>query len=743
MLVIHLVLALCVSRTLAAPSSRAAHQDGFVGTRDTAGRSSIPGPTGEPSLERARRVELARSAGDAPRVRARRLDPARSAGDASPARVSAPPAVEPHTLAPAGAGPDARPLLAPLFQDHAVLQRDRPIPIWGYAAPGEIVSISIGGRTARAAGGASGRWRAELPAMEAGGPHTLTVTSSSGRAATVTDILVGDVWLCSGQSNMELPVSRTLDAEDEIRRAANDSIRLLTVAHADSPALLEELRSPVAWRKAAPETVRSFSATCYYFARELQKTVKVPMGLIHSSWGGSNIEAWIGAAGLRAAGGFDERLDLLDLYARDRAAAVARLGEMWEAWWRSRAPAGDEPWRSRPDDGWRSVPASLGSWRAWGVPELAAFDGMLWFRRVVRVTAAQAARGATLALGRVDEVDQTWVNGRAVGNSFGWGTPRQYTLPPGTLREGDNLVVVNVLSTWDDGGLLGPPEAMALRFDDGSEIPISEGWQYRIVPPAAGHPPRAPWHAIGGLTTLYNAMIAPLAPYAVRGVAWYQGESNTGAPETYETLLAALMADWRRSFEAELPFLVVQLPNFGPAPTRPVESGWARLREAQRRAVARDGRAALVVTIDIGDRRELHPPDKQEVGRRLARAARHLVYGEPISPSGPVAQRAVREGGCVVVTFGGVEGRLVAYSATEPIGFELCGADQASCRFVRAAIDGHHVVIADETGAATRVRYCWGDGPICTLYDESDLPAGPFELPIAPSSRGAREPGTP
>jgi sialate O-acetylesterase len=655
--------------------------------------------------------------------------------------VSARPLTAQAAAAASAARPDGPPLLAPLFQDHAVLQRDRPIPIWGQAEAGETVSIALAGHTARATADASGRWRAELPALPAGGPHALTVTTASGRKQTASDVLVGDVWLCSGQSNMELPVSRTTNGEAEARRSANDSIRLLTVAHTDSPAPQDEFLAPVSWQAAAPETVRSFSGACYYFARELQKTVKVPMGLIHSSWGGSNIEAWISAAGLRAVGGFDEQMDLLDLYSRDPAAAVARLGDIWAKWWHAHGPDsfGKDPWRSPSEQGWQPAPAGLGSWTKYGVPELSAFNGMIWYRKTARVGADEAAQPARLALGNIDEVDQTWVNGRPIGNTFGWGTPRTYELPPGVLHEGENLVVVSVLSTWGEGGLLGPPDAMALRFADGSSVALGDGWRYKVVPPSVGLPPRGPWHAIGGLTTLYNAMIAPLGSYGLRGALWYQGESNTDAPEKYEALLSGLMADWRRSFGPDLPFLVVELPNFGPAPTKPVESGWAGVREAERRAVARDPHAGLAVTIDIGDRHELHPPNKQEVGRRLARAARHVVYGEAISPSGPAAQAAFRENGRVVVTFDGVDGRLVAYSANEPIGFELCGAERGSCRFVRAAIDtvdGRRVVIGGEEGTAdaTRVRYCWGDGPICTLYDEADLPAGPFELPIASSA---------
>jgi sialate O-acetylesterase len=626
------------------------------------------------------------------------------------------------------------PLLGPLFQDHAVLQRDRPIPIWGDARPGERVTVSLGGRSVEAVAGPSGRWEATLPALVAGGPFSLVALSASGSRATADDVMVGDVWLCSGQSNMAWPVRLTLNAENEIRQATNGSIRVLTVGRAASPTPLERPPAPLTWQVASPDTVKDFSAACYYFARELRKTVPVPMGLINSSWGGANIEAWIGGSGLKAVGGFDEHLDLLELYAKDPAAATTRLGRAWEQWWRGRAPQGaqGEPWRSVDEEGWSDVPPAMTDWKTWGVKQLENLNGMVWFRRRFELTAAQAAQPAVLALGAIDELDQTWVNGEPAGNSFGWATPREYQLPAGRLREGPNLVVVNVFSAWDKGGMFGPADAMALRLQDGTVVPLGGSWRYRAVPPAVGLPPRGPWHSIGGLTTLHNAMIAPLAPYGLRGVLWYQGESNADAPDRYRELLGGLMADWRRLFGQDLPLLVVQLPNFGPAPTAPVDNGWARVREAQRLAVAGDARSGLVVTIDIGDRQELHPPNKQEVGRRLAHAARHVVYGETISPSGPVPLSVRRYGSRVVVGFRGVEGKLLAYSSNQPIGFEVCGADQASCRFVSAAIQGNTAQLDVGSAAAppTRVRYCWGAGPVCTLYDESGLPAGPFELEV-------------
>jgi sialate O-acetylesterase len=630
----------------------------------------------------------------------------------------------------AGAQP---PLLDEMFQDHAVLQRDRPIPVWGVARPGDQVIVSFNASTVRAHADPSGYWRLMLPAMAAGGPYSLSARAQSGASQSLSDVLVGDVWLCSGQSNMELPVSRTLDAAREIDASANNLIRVLTVTHASSPAPLKHFAAPVQWQPAAPATIRDFSATCYYFARELQKTVAVPLGLIHASFGGSSIEPWLSEAALREVGGFDERLDLLRLYARDPQAGTQGFADLWERWWRARAPAGSTPWKVAAGDpkDWHDVPLPMRDWKTWGVPELANHDGMVWFRRSVTLTAQQAAGTAALSLGAIDEVDETWVNERVVGNSFGWATPRTYSVPPGVLHAGENTIVVNVLSTWDAAGMYGPADQMALHFADGSTAPLGGEWRYQFVPDSMGYPPRTPWESIGGLSSLYNAMIAPIEPYGLRGVAWYQGESNTGSAGQYQQLLAALMRGWRLKFGSDLPFLIVQLPNFGPSPAAPAASDWANLREAQRRAVAGDPNAALAVTIDVGDRRELHPPNKQEVGRRLARAARHLVYGESLSPSGPTPLSARRQRDHILVAFRNIEGGLVSFSAKDPIGFELCGAAQSSCRFVSATLQPDAVLLDSAAVAApTRVRFCWGDGPVCNLYDQSGLPAGPFELDI-------------
>lgn len=632
-------------------------------------------------------------------------------------------------------------LLHPMFRDHAVLQRDRPVAIWGRAASGDEVTVTLAGATATARADASGRWAATLPPMGAGGPHTLTASAASGARATASDVLVGDVFLCSGQSNMVLQVHRALDSRAEIANSANDSIRMLTVPLVASPTPLETFRTPVEWQVAAPTTTPDWSATCYYFARELQKTVPVPMGLVHASWGGSNIRPWMSEAALHAAGDYEAGLEVLRLYAADPAAAARRWGALWEEWWRSRTSArpGAEPWSvgSIQAQDWGTAPASLGFWERWGVPELATFDGMVWYRTTVQLTEEQAASGAVLSLGTIDEIDQSWVNARPVGYTSGPGTDRLYALPAGVLRAGANVIVISALDTYGTGGLYGPAEKRALRLASGAVIPLDGVWHYQVVRSDTGARPRAPWEATGGLSTLYNAMIAPIGPYGFRGVVWYQGESNTGEAERYQSLLAGFVADWRGRFGADLPFLVVQLANYGGAPTTPVESGWAQLREAQRRAVANDAHAGLAVAIDIGDRYDIHPANKQELGRRLARAARHVVYGEAIAPSGPVPLGAQRQGEHVVVTFGDVEQELVAYSAAGPIGFELCGAAQGSCRFAGARIEGTRVRLDVEAGTApVRVRYCWADSPVCTLFDRAGLPAGPFELPVGTEAGG-------
>jgi sialate O-acetylesterase len=655
--------------------------------------------------------------------------------------------------------------LNPLFQDHAVLQRGKPISVWGQGTAGETVTVSLqaaataesatgataaqgaravaGSRTAQTRVGSDGRWSTTLPAIEAGGgPYDLTAKTTTGATQSAHDILVGDVFLCSGQSNMEMSVLRSGDSYGEINnKPANNTIRWLNVAHAVSSTPRASFANPVSWQISSPGTVADWSAVCLFFARELQPTINVPIGLIQSTWGGSNIRPWISAQTLHALGGYEPGLSVLATYAKDPAAGQRQLAGQWEQWWRTASgdEAGAEPWAAKAAGEWRTAPATLGDWRTWGDPELTTFTGLVWFRTEFSLTPAQLKslkQPATLTLGKINQVDETWINGRAVGNTFGYEEPRTYALPANMLHAGTNILVVNALSTYGVGGLLNGGPDRALHLPNGETIPLNGTWHYRVVPKKFGSPPRAPWESVGGLTTLYNAMIAPLGPYTLRGALWYQGESNTSENQTYRGLLNGMMTDWRRQFGPELPFLIVQLPNYGPFASAPGESEWAGLREAQRLAVQSDPHAGLGVTIDVGEPRNLHPTDKQDVAKRLVRAARHVIYGDSTPPSGPTPLRASRNGQEVTIEFGDIEKGLVVYGHDEPIGFELCGDAPGSCRFADAELSGSQVKLTAAPGTTpTRIRYLWADSPICTLFDSSGVPPGPFELRLPSGER--------
>jgi sialate O-acetylesterase len=625
-------------------------------------------------------------------------------------------------------------LLSGLFVDHAVLQRDRPLSVYGRASAGEEVSVSIAGASASAKADAKGAWLLTLPAMAAGGPHTL-VARAGAKTQTASDILIGDVWLCSGQSNMEWPVRNTLDAESEVALSANDRIRQVTIARANSAAPRTDFDAPLEWRIAGPTTTEHFSAVCYYFVRELQKTVNVPQGIVSSNWGGSRIEPWMSEAALWPLPGYQQPLELLGEYRANKPVAFSHWGEIWQKWWNEQraVTGGSQLWASSSNSpGWTTAPADLGYWETWNVPELGRYDGMVWYRARVTLDRAQAKQAAKLSLGLVDDVDVAWVNGRAVGNTYG-DAQRLYDLPSKLLKAGENSIVVNVHDFWGNGGIYGPASERALLLADGTRVPLT-GWSYQVAPKGLGSPPHTPWESLNGVSVLYNAMIAPLGKYGLRGVAWYQGEANAGLDDArnYQALLAAWMADWRRQFDAPLPFLIVQLANFGKLVDAPVDSGWAQLRDAQRRAVAADGNAGLAVTIDIGNRDDIHPANKQDVGKRLARAARHVVYGEGLSAYGAQPVSATLAGGDISVTLGAFEGELRVIGSRDPSGFELCGTTQDTCRFVRAQLQSGGKVLLTDTNAraATRVRFCWADSPLCNLYDGAGLPVGPFEIDV-------------
>ncbi|KQZ17524.1 sialate O-acetylesterase [Caulobacter sp. Root1472] len=624
----------------------------------------------------------------------------------------------------------AAPLLAPVFTDHAVLQRGQPIRVWGAAKAGEAVELTLGEAQASATADAQGRWSATLPAREPGEPLTLTV-QAGGERQTISDLLVGDVWLCSGQSNMEYPLRRSLGGEAEAANSADPNIRLLQTGRVSLPEPTTALPREAAWRPATPESANNFSAACFFMGREIKKTTGVPVGLIDATWGGSVIQDWISRDGLHALGDYEEGLAILADYAKSPEAGMARWIAQFDRW-AAKAEPQAAAW-SRPDfddRDWKTMPAE----KLWETnPGLESFDGTIWLRATIVLTAKQAKQGAVLALGPVDDLDITFVNGRQVGSTQGWDKPRAYKIAPGVLKAGPNVVAVRAIDTGGGGGAWGPAAEKGLRFDDGSFAPLGARWRYKVSSTVAqsGVPPTPPWVGASGLSTLRNGMIAPLAPYGLKGFAWYQGEANVAEPQNYQRLLAALVGDWRQSFGGpDLPFLVVQLADFGPRQTRPVESGWAGVRDAERRVAAADPKVGLASAVDIGDIYDIHPANKQQVGHRLALQARKLAYGETtLVAAGPAPLSAMRTGAAVVVR---LDQPAVVQADVRPVGFELCDAGGA-CRFADAVLAGDQVSLAIPAGfAPVKVRFAWADSPILNLYGATGLPATPFELAITP-----------
>ena len=609
--------------------------------------------------------------------------------------------------------------LGAVWSEHAVIQRGQPIVVEGIASPAARVAGTLGTEPAAAIADAEGRFALRFaPRAASAQPATLAV-SAGDETVSVGDLLVGDVWLCSGQSNMEFPLSRALNGDMEAGLASDPLLRLLqvpkTIAYVPDRVFGKDTR----WSLAAPETAAPFSAACYFMARELRRARGVPVGAVNASWGGSKVTPWLDPdAGAALAGASD--MALLALFAKDRLAAVTQFAPRWQAWY-SGVTGGSQPW-ARPDAlTWQAVPAITG-WLGWKDTPLALKPiGTVWLRRQVTLTAAEAKAGATLALGVMDDMDTTFVNGHAVGNTFGWDEERAYRVPGAFLRAGVNEILVAVTNTYGNGGFASPADRLALRLDGGRAIPLADSWRFAIAPTTA-EPPRSPWDANAGVGLMHNRMIAPLGHFAMEGAAWYQGESDIGTAD-YPARMKALIAGWRARFGAGLKIALVQLANYGSPASAPVESGWGHMRDVQRRIVAEDPAAWLATAIDLGERTDIHPANKLLLGQRLAMGA--------LGQSLPMPVSARRDAGGVRVTFSGIEGGLHSWSSNGAIGFELCDTG-GTCRFSQATVDGDAVVIRSEGASPVRVRYAWADSPVVNLFDGRSLPVPGFELPVEP-----------
>jgi sialate O-acetylesterase len=621
----------------------------------------------------------------------------------------------------------------PLFGDHMVLQRGRPIEIRGEGVAGSTVTVRFAGATAQATVGDDGRWAATLPPISEGAGD-LEISDSAGGALRLGDVATGDVFLCSGQSNMDLPVSDTAYPRRTADEGDGMAVRLLKIRRTSSPRAGQPLIAEIAWAAAGPSSLPGFSAACWHMARKLADAdVGATIGLVQASWGGASIEDWLAPDALKTIPAYQADEQRLDRYAGDAAAATAEVVAATDAWAVSADPeaAGDGFSTATFDaSGWPEITLP-GSWERSGIEGLASFDGLMWFRRDLVLTEEQAARPAVLNLGRIDERDQVWINGEVVGATLVAGEARRYPVRAGLLRAGRNTIAIRVLDERGAGGLMGRRADLRLELEDSTAVNLAGSWRYHAGPARrawTSAPPFVPWTAPRGLSTMWNGMIAPLEGFPLKGVAWYQGETNTADADGYAELLQLWASSWRQFFnDPALPLVVAQLPGYGPRSTAPSNGDWPRLREAQRLVAAADPNMGLAVLIDLGVSYDIHPAHKDEVGDRLGNEMLRLAYGRnaPRAPS-PLDARKAADG--IRLRFAHAEGGLVAYGSHDAATFELCDA-HGSCRFVPARVEGD-VVILPADADAREVRYAWQGSPPVNLYGANGLPVTPFALAL-------------
>lgn len=612
--------------------------------------------------------------------------------------------------------------LAGIFGDHMVLQRDAPIRIWGWAAPSETVRVTFNGHRRAARAGRDGRWQVMLPAAPAGGPHELTVHAAN--TLTLRDILVGEVWVCSGQSNMERELKYSLDAVQEVAASDHPAIRHVKIAHRIGLRPLDDI-DPAPWQVSDPDHAGDFSAAAYFFARQLNRELGVPVGLINASWGGSNIETW---TPLRAA--------LADPDLAPIVRALPASAQAFAAQHRARMEALVQRWQPTlalgaldPESWSRDDAIDDGHWpgldvpRIWEEQGLDGFDGIVWYRRRVDLSAAQASGDATLQLGMIDDCDETFINGQRVGGLCGWDTPRRYVVPSGLLHAGSNGVAVRVTDTGGAGGFHGDAAAVRLETAAGS-IALAGRWKARVESVLVKTEP-----GMNDLPTLlFNGMVQPLTPLRIRGVLWYQGESNVPRAARYAGQFRRLIEDWRAHWgRRDMPFYYVQLASFLPLARNTLAgSTWAELREAQRQVLALP-HTGMVVATDIGDANDIHPRNKQDVGARLARLALRDVHGRRVVASGPLYRTMRVAGRAIELRFSQLGGGLAVRGGAPLQGFTIADAGR---RFqpAQARIDGNRVVVSsDAVAQPIAVRYGWVDNPEqANLVNREGLPASPF-----------------
>jgi len=648
---------------------------------------------------------------------------------------------------------------ASIFGHNMVLQREQAVPVWGTASPGEKVKVVFGDRTEETVTDAQGHWRVLLKALSASAvPQVLTI-SSPGNAAVPTappvsivfsNVVVGEVWICSGQSNMEMALRSATNAPQEIAAANWPGIRMFTVAKKTSVTPLDHCNGD--WAVCTPSNAPPFSAVGYFFALNLYRELQIPIGMINSAWGGTPAEAWTSLPGLQTLPQFKKQVDdysqtvqdylaNTEKYEQRQQAAVKSFTTRRMAWYES-LDADDrgnqEHWAAPTfimPTNWKTISTPV----ALGVNPQGWYIGSLWHRKTVAIPAAWVGKELELHLGAVDEADDTYVNGQHVGRIWFevpnyWQVRRVYPVPAALVTTTNVIIVVRVLNLFGDVGLMGPASEMRLVLKGATDQPpvsLAGDWVYApglaIVPATIPKPApdSTPGSSPSQPAALYNGMIAPLIPYAIRGAIWYQGEANASNPLGYRELLPGLIASWRQAWGQPIPFGIVQLANFMAVQHAPVETNsWADLREAQTLTL-RVPETGLALAIDIGDASNIHPRNKQDVGKRLALWAEAKVYGKQnLEFSGPVYRSMTIKENEARLQFDHANG--LAPKGDRLTGFAIAGADKVFHKAQARIADGTVIVWSEQVAQPAAVRYAWANNPICNLYNSAGLPAVPF-----------------
>ncbi len=622
--------------------------------------------------------------------------------------------------------------LPSLFTDNMVFQQKTDAFIWGSTTQTRPVMVitSWNNKKYSALPDVYGRWKIKFPTPAYGGPYTITITD--GEALTLNNVMIGEVWICSGQSNMEMPLAgwgKINDYEKEIAAAAYPDIRLLQVVHTTANKPQEEAQiANGGWQPCSPKSVAEFSSVAYFFAREIYQHKKIPIGLIHTSWGGTVAEAWTSATTLKTLADFKDAVTRVEATPEVTAAQLQKQVDAWQSSVDNK-DAGFSQGRYL----WTDTGVSDAGWRFMGLPclwekqGLPDFDGIVWFRKKVTIPASWVGKDITVNLGMIDDNDITWFNGEKIGETVGYTKPRKYTIPAAKVRAGECVIAVRVFDGSGGGGLYGEAKDMSLVSAGGERMSLAGEWTFRPglnlkdvgpSPASAGGPNRP--------SVLYNAMIQPFIQFAIRGAIWYQGEANADRAWQYRTLFPAMITDWRTKWGiGDFPFYFVQLANFMQPEDQPVASHWAELRDAQAKTLSLPNTGMAVIT-DIGDANDIHPKNKQEVGRRLALIALAKTYGEKLAYSGPVFQSQKIEDSTIRLTFK-TSGVLKSNDGKPLSGFAIAGADQVF-HWANATMKGNDVIVSSpEVPKPLAVRYAWANNPVgANLYNTDGLPASAF-----------------